>query len=467
MLQSASYYLKLSTHQESIMPRIAPSQQLVLVVLLFFAGLIAVIGIPPAVDKVQFAMGMAVMIGLTGAVLLAGWYLIARPLPVGYTSTLPNIITPKQRLVMALLLIVSLTFYAVGIVWDEVWHIKYGIPFGEDFYWRPHQLIYSGLLVIMLLGGLSWWLLLRYGKGTLAQRFHAAPMLGVLALNSVLFAYAIPADPLWHEIYGEDLLAISVPHVLVVLLAVIGLLTGIGLITTRAKNDWRPLWRITLWDMLPVFGFSSISLLLTALLTADWFGLSPELVQERTAYIFSRPTWALPFLLAFCGIWVGTLAVRNTRLLGAATLVGLVAIAIRLALVHALNHIHLNPYPWTIQLPLIIAIDCVHIWRSKRLDWWHIAVASIAIGSITTLPLINVFFGFPQITQSNVIAMWLAFAAGAIVASWFGMFVGDALVANDEQSMLAESAPVQVVFVVLLAAIGFAIWFVATAHPPI
>ena len=26
----------------------------------------------------------------------------------------------------------------VGGVWDEIWHRSYGIPFGEDLFWRPH-----------------------------------------------------------------------------------------------------------------------------------------------------------------------------------------------------------------------------------------------------------------------------------------------------------------------------------------
>jgi hypothetical protein len=154
--------------------------------------------------------------------------------------------------------------------------------------------------------------------------------------------------------------------------------------------------------------------------------------------------------------------------LGAATLVGLIAIAIRLALVHALHHIHLNPYPWTIQLPLWIAIDVIHGLRSKRLEWWQLAVFVIVIGSITTLPLINVFFDFPHITQATILPMFLAFSCGIAFASWLGILVGDALVSNDTQATVVELASsVQLLLLVLLGAFSFAVWFVLTAHPPV
>ena len=46
------------------------------------------------------------------------------------------IIAPRTRAVLALILASGGIGIAVGAVWDELWHRRYGLPFGEDLFWR-------------------------------------------------------------------------------------------------------------------------------------------------------------------------------------------------------------------------------------------------------------------------------------------------------------------------------------------
>ena len=42
-------------------------------------------------------------------------------------------------------------------------------------------------------------------------------MVGLLILNAAFLLYALPADPVWHLIFGEDITAWSVPHLILLI----------------------------------------------------------------------------------------------------------------------------------------------------------------------------------------------------------------------------------------------------------
>lgn len=442
---------------------------IVFVTLSSAAGLIFISGMPPGLDATQFGVGVATLVGMTLLTLFAGWWLLMRPLPEGVKPFTATPVSRLQRWVIGLLLIVGLTFYAFGIVWDEIWHIQSGIPFGEDFWWRPHQLLYIGLLIILGLSIYCWWILLKRGTGTWAQRFRGSPMLGVIVLNGVLFAYAIPADPVWHEIYGEDLTALSVPHVLVILLAVVGLLAGFGVLfpVLRKRAAWAPIWKLQLPTSLMLVALVSLSLMLTALLTSDWFGLSAADIADGTYIIFSRPAFPLAIFLAFIPIWLGTIAVRSLRLIGAATTVGVLVIVIRFSLNTALSYEeNLIPYAWMIQLGCLIAVDGLHFWRRDETTWWQIMLVGGLVGSVTTLPLINAFFLFPEIGANNVVSMVVATFVGAGYGAWLGCVIGDYFASRRGDSAVVPSEN-RAIIVTMLATLVFLIFFVVTATPPV
>jgi hypothetical protein len=78
------------------------------------------------------------------------WHLLFRPLPTGQTVR-EQPIQASYRQALALLLGVGGYGITVGGFWDEIWHRQYGIPFGEDFFWRPHLLMYFGIGVTIVL----------------------------------------------------------------------------------------------------------------------------------------------------------------------------------------------------------------------------------------------------------------------------------------------------------------------------
>ena len=113
-----------------------------------------------------------------------------------------------------------------------MWHRSFGLPFGEDLLWRPHLLLYFGFLSVSALAGVALLILLRgssdlQSRPSLQQRFRAQPVLGLLTLVGGFLIFAIPADPVWHTLYGEDITAWSLPHlILTISFAMIMFLAG-------------------------------------------------------------------------------------------------------------------------------------------------------------------------------------------------------------------------------------------------
>ncbi len=137
---------------------------------------------------------------------------------------------------MAALLALGSLALMVGGFWDEVWHRKYGLPFGEDLLWRPHLLIYFGLLLPPALAAVSLVQIITRGEGRLPQRLRADPGMSLLVFLGVFLLLNVPADPIWHLIYGEDISAWSLPHLVLMLSAGLLALLGAALPTLDGRE---------------------------------------------------------------------------------------------------------------------------------------------------------------------------------------------------------------------------------------
>lgn len=446
---------------------------LVALVILAFWG-----GMPRASQMPTFIAGLAVVLLLNGAVALAGWYLLFRPIPASADKadrTASSPLTRAHRQVMGLLLVVGTLLESIGGVWDEVWHNKYGIPFGEDFFWRPHILIYIGLGTIVMLAGVAWWALVVRGKGSLVQRFRADPLTGLLVLLGVVFLYSIPADPIWHAIYGSDLSAFSLPHVLLSFMTVLALVVGTGLyVSTLPARSWQGIWRFTIHDAVPILagvgGMASIMLLLTA----DYFSLSAEQAARGVGLVFQRPDWVLPVFIAFGGTYFGALTTLTLRRYGAATVVALLTIALRLVLVNALQHDLRDANSWLLCLPPMLAIDLVAWWRArenKPMAWWMPGLAAAVAVIVGSLPLMHNLFAYPKVTAGSLPGMAITGLITALVTSWIASLIGNYLATQNKVAEPAQAADTLrlrwLLPVVLAVTTLFMVWFVATATPPV
>ncbi|MCA9897276.1 MAG: hypothetical protein KC433_03755 [Anaerolineales bacterium] len=433
-----------------------------------FVALAAWGGVPHGVSTAVFLGGVLVLLLVIGGLGVAGWHLLKRPLPPGHKLPAIQSLPAAIRQLLAFLLVTSGFAWIVGGFWDEVWHRTYGVPFGEDFFWRPHMLIYYSIGSATLLAAGSFYYLLKHGRGTWQQRFRANPLLGLLVLLGSFMAFAIPADPVWHFIYGEDLTAWSIPHIVLIFSFVGVLLLAIATHTSgTALGRWGWLWRMPRADWLVIFAVSLILNTLLQGMTTDWEGASLSVLQ-------SRPEWLLPATLVAIALFCGTLTAHSLRRVWAATTVGLVALLVRqiLRLSFAYEAITINA--WLCTLAPLLAVDvwlAVGLWRERPSGWFTIGLAGLVGLAAVTFPLINQFYAYPTIAADNLPIMLLTCMIAALGAAWVGQTVGDYFAAENKQvggeTAVSPSYIRYLSPIIAALALIFVAFFIATAAPPV
>ena len=83
-------------------------------------------------------------------------------------------LTFRAREILALILASGGIAIFIAGVWDEIWHRGYGIPFGEDLFWRPHLLMYFGFATATVFSG--FWALLYLNRQFARQLSTAFPL---------------------------------------------------------------------------------------------------------------------------------------------------------------------------------------------------------------------------------------------------------------------------------------------------
>lgn len=446
---------------------------------LFIAGIVAIFcivmavlgGMPPESERPFFLLGIILLVGLVFAFALAVWHLLIRPLPANHKVPESAAFSVSQRRLYAILLIIAALNFIVGAFWDEVWHREYGLPFGEDLLWRPHLLIYSSFAITVVLALYGLYILMSKGKGTLQQRFRANPVIGLLVLAGAFFLVVTPADPLWHIIYGEDISAWSLPHIVLLISFIGSMMLAVAIqMTTLPLTPWQYIWQMSraqLMNYLVVlFAFALALQTPLQLLVTEWDGLNP--------IIYERPDWLLPTVLIILATFFGTAVIHATRFVGAGTVTALLAIAMRLLLLEIFNYPVMVANAWYCVLGPIVALDVVYgIWlsRTKAVPaFWLAGLASLIGMVLFTLPLMNQLYSHPQITMSNVLPMLLIGVVVAIGAAWIGQSLGDYLGTANKQLATEEetiSYPRYLPPVLLLGVIAFIYLFVATASVPV
>jgi hypothetical protein len=451
--------------------RSTPRKKYTLVGAIFLAFFVALAfwgGAPPTASIPAFAAGVVILALVLLAFALAAWHLMIRPLPARHRRPELRTMRASYRRLLATLAGLAGINLVVGGFWDEVWHRQYGIPFGQDLFWRPHLLIYSSIAIIM---GLAFWALMdmfRHGQGSLQQRFRANPIVGLLVIVGAFLAFALPADPIWHILYGEDISALSIPHVVLTLSFSLVMVLAVAIQqSTVPARRWRFIGRPSLRDALAMVLLAFVLLIGLQALTSDWDGGSLRALQER-------PQWLLPAIIVAMATLIGTTANHALRTVGVASLTGLLAITIRLSLIAMFGNPEVGTGAWYAALPPLLALDA---WYGLRLKGRGRAPAALSSGvaamagmALVSFALVNRFYAYPTISPANLLPILLTGMAAAIGASWVGQTLGDFL-GLENKDLEPAGAGRRALRLIPPAAfagvIGFIVLFILTAAPPV
>jgi len=427
-------------------------------------------GIPAESNVGLFWLQACLFFLIICAFVLVFWHLFIRPLAPNLRQPQKAALTFRARETLALILASGGIAIFIGGVWDEIWHRSYGIPFGEDLFWRPHLLMYFGFATATVSGFWALLYLNRHLRGNFQQRFRSNTTVGLLILNAAFLLYALPADPLWHWIFGEDITAWSIPHLILLMSFVLTQVLALALhASTWRRQEWHVIFRLRLNDGLSLVILAAIQLLWLQLMLIDWdatlAGLSSEWIGSY------RPEWLLAANLLACATFTGVLATRVLRCAGAATAAGLLALVLRVGAIELFDAEKLQYVAWVAVLLPLLAID---IWayycsaiRVREPEWRGTAAAVIAAMAINALVIRHLY----NLGDSDNLAYAAAIIITGLGMSWFANRVAEAMLRQREATVAATSEgksikPV-VSFGILAAFLAFIFFFIVTASPPV
>lgn len=404
------------------------------------------------------------------AFVLAFWHLLIRPLAPNLRQPQRDALPSSARETIALVLASGGISIFVGGVWDELWHRSYGIPFGEDLFWRPHLLMYFGFATASVAGFWALLYLNRNLRGNFQQRFRSNPLVGILILNAAFLFYALPADPLWHWIFGEDITAWSIPHLILLASFVLTqLLALVFHVSTLRRRDWHSIFEFRISDSLSLLILAAILLLWLQLMLIDWdAALSGIRLEWLGLY---RPEWLLAANLLACVTFTGVIAARVLRCAGAATAAGLLALGIRVGLIELFDADMLQHVAWIAALLPLLAIDIWAYYNSairKREPEWRGIAAAVILAMAVNAPVIRSLY---HLEDSNNLAYAAAIIVTGVGMSWLANKASDGIRREHTASIgsPAESRTIKpsVSFGILGAFLLFIFFFIVTASPPI
>jgi hypothetical protein len=419
----------------------------------------------------QLVLGFAISGGLIIAFGVLGWWLLLSPVPA--LKVKPARLSPAIRQLLALLVTGSAALLMIGLTWDEAWHRIYGVPLGEDFLWRPHILMYIsfGLVSLFAFGGL---VVINRNPGTLRHKFRAEPLLGLLVLTSGFMLLSLPVDPLWHQIYGVDLTAWSLPHLVMFLSAGIIFIVGAALqASVIPKDGWR--MGFGLREGIAAYLLAQGLLMTLILLVVEWDGTAAEMMQ-MPAIFYARPQWLFPALIVGTSMLFGLLIQRLFQRVGLATFVGILALATRWLMIVMVDGAAegMTARPQIISLIPLVLLDIVMFARMKQADKpmtrWLAIGAPVLIGMALAITIIGQWYVVPEITPDFLLQTALFGIPLALIMAVYGAQIGGALrnmggsdgvAVRDARSVLLRGA------VGVAAMLAFVAFFLLTATPPV
>ena len=330
--------------------------------------------------------------------------------------------------------------------------------------------MYFGFGTTIVAGFWALFYLNRNLRGTFQQRFRSNIIVSLLILNAAFLLYALPADPLWHWTFGDDITAWSIPHLILLLSYVLTLVLAFFVLqSTLPERNWRTVFRLKISESFSLVIIAALLLLWLQLMLIDW---DATLAGIRLEWLgLYRPEWLLAANLLACVTFCGVIATRVTRCAGAATAAGLLALAIRYGLIQLFEAEMLQVVAWVAALLPLLAIDiyayyCSAIRKSEP-EWRGAALAVIAAMAINA-PVIRSLY---NLEDPDNLAYAIAIIAAGFGMSWLANQVADAM-RRKRKEIIAGPAENQAVKPALAASLlgAFLIFifvFIVTAAPPV
>ena len=379
----------------------------------------------------RFWTGVVIMSALVLAFGAVTWWLFLSPVPAGKKVRLPGL-SPTVRQAVAFLATISNLMFIAGGNWDEAWHRRFGVGAAiNDFFWQPHLMIYGSMALTALfaIGGL---LQLLRGRGDIRLRFRAEPMIGLLALTSAFMAFSAPSDAVWHQIFGLDITAWSLPHVLLATSGALVMLTTAAMhLAQRPATGWRGLGGLSLSEALAGLMLGASIVLFTLIAATEWESITAIGVGLPAAF-WSRPEWLYPVVLLSLASLLGHIALHATKRVGFATLVMLVALGLRWSLMSLAGlTVAQQGVPVTANLLLLLPALALDGWYRLRRGEPESsgtlvggALVSTTFGLLTILPLIATTMVFPRVNAATIPPMILFGLLMGLWFAWTGSGVG-------------------------------------------
>lgn len=353
--------------------------------------------------------------------LLAGWWVFfsrsgARR-PAGVTRP-----APRQAAVLALLLGAAGLSMLTGGIWDAMKHVKTGaIAAGADFLWPPHLMIYASFLAMFAVALYAIARLAADGRraGVRDPRLwlRQNPGVGGLALAALYALLSVPGDAIWHEIFGVDLTAWSIPHLMLGLSGNAVNLCALGLfLHSRPRSTDRGVR-----DVASIIFLGIVLNLLSLLGVLEW-----EIPGGAiNGLVLHRPVWLYPVVfgaLAFVTLLVGRRLISRWG----ATTVALAAYALRAALTAVMGAAD-YPMPYFLPVMLLgaVLLDVVP-WERVRAGLARYTGMTLAysLGYLAVaLPILMNRPGLPAFSAGDVALSLVAMIAVAAALLPVGEYV--------------------------------------------
>jgi hypothetical protein len=423
-----------------------------------------------------FAVGISALIAILLVFGGLTYWLYLSPMPERQRVK-PSERSATVKQVIAVLMLIAGFLFIVGLSWDENWHRQYGV--GEvidDFWWRPHLMMYGAIATMAVFALVGIWVILR-SRGSLRQRFRREPQFGMLALACGYLVINAPIDPLWHQIYGLDITAWSLPHISLAIGICIALLAGFSIqLSVMPVSRWRFLGAIHWREVIALAFIMQIQLILFQFFGVEYDGI--ETVGGGAPVGFwARPEWIYPVLMVCIATLTGMIAVNSLRRAGAAGVLGIGALVIRTLTLAALGSavFGMTANPQIYAIAPLLAIDLVYGLRLRQAAAWRTAMLACLAAALAVilidLPLISRMMVFPRVNAETIPGMILWSVVFALAFGWAGWKLGSALAvfgrpvaepagADAHRAALAGA-------VAVIAAAAFIVYFIGTATPPV
>jgi hypothetical protein len=345
------------------------------------------------------------------------------------------------RRTIATLTLISITAFTVGGFWDEVWHRKYG-GFGDDFFWPPHLLIYTSLLITAIFAGVGLWITLK-NQGSIRDRFQAENHIGLISLVSTFLIASLPSDEIWHRIYGKDITGWSLPHIIIAGGTVT--VTLIASYLMRADFSDTKIWittsRFQFHELLSLLLIAVATVMLLQFGVAEWDAISsvPLVLLLQEDSFWRRPEWLYPVVIISIAIFTSTFALYTHRKIGVATAVAIIVLVFRLICLTIFSpdtqRLQLGYTSHFLILPAALTLDVWYFLHRHRPHNLSVLVKGNLLAGIVFLiiglPLIDYLLVYPRITQTNIQPMiWISLVM-ALVSGWAGANFSDWLITLD------------------------------------